>query len=86
MGTSHIAHLKITCMVEITSLHITHTGGGKITAITTTQHHFDHHIQAMSSETFATGVLPDKVIGFITTIHMSIPILSSMHVTLLKIF
>ena len=85
MSASHIVHLKITHMVETAKLHITHIEDGKITDLTTTQHHFNHHIQIVISQAFTTGGQPGKVIGFITPIHMSILIMSIMHVTIVKI-
>ena len=59
-------------MVETTVLHTTHTRAGKIEDITTTQHHLDHHIQTVISETFTTRGQLGQVIGFITPIHVSI--------------
>ena len=85
MSTSHVVHLKITHKVETTMLCITHTGDGKITDTTTTQHHFEHHIQTMISRTLTTGGQPGKAIGFVTLTHMSIPTMSFTHVTIVKI-
>ena len=85
MRASHIVHLKVTHMVETIMLHIAHTRDGKITDTSTTQHHFDCCLHTMISETFTTGGQPGKVIGFITSSHVSIPVMSFTHVTLVKI-
>ena len=69
-------------MVEMTILHITHA---EVTDITTTQHHFDHHTQTMFSEMFTTGGQTGKEIAFINPIHVSIPIMSFINVTSMKI-
>ena len=85
MSTSHIVHLKITHMMEMTMLHITDIGDGKITDTTIMQHHFNHYIQTVISKTFTTGGQLGKVISFITPVHVSIPMMSFMNKTLVKI-
>ena len=85
MNASHIVYLKRTHIVETIKLYTTHTREGKMEDITTTQHHSGHHIQTVISETFTIGGQPGQVIGFITPIHMSIPVVSFTHVTLMKI-
>ena len=57
----------------------------KIEDIATAQHHLGHHIQTIISETFTIGGQPGQVIGFTTSINMSIPITSFMYITLMKI-
>ena len=87
-GYEHILHGMLenkTHMVETIILHTTHTGNGKIEDITTTQHHLDCYIQAMISETYTIGGQPVQAIGFITPIHVSIPIMSFTHITIMKI-
>ena len=85
MIASHIACLKITHMVETTVLHTTHTRDGKIEDITITHQHLDHHIQTMIFETFTIGGQPGQVISFIIPVHMSVPVMFFMHITLMKI-
>ena len=82
MSVFHTVCLKIIHMVEMVILHTTHTRDGKIEDLTTMQHYSDHHIQSVISEAFTIGGQTGQVIGFITSIHMSIPIISFMHITL----
>ena len=85
MSTSHIVHLRITCMVEMVIPQTIHTSNGKIEDRTITQHHLDHHIQMMISEVFTIEGQPGQAIGFITLTLMSIPIMSFTHLMLLLI-
>ena len=85
MNESHIVHLKIRHKMEMTILHTTYGKDGKIGGITTTQHHLDHHTQTVLSKTFTIVGQPGQVIGFIKSIYVSIPIMSFMHMTLMKI-
>ena len=73
------------CMVTMVIFHNTHNKDGKIEDTAITQHHSDHHIQTVISEAFTIEDQPGQVIGFITPIHVSIPIMSFMHKTLMKI-
>ena len=85
MNTPQIVCLKITHMVEMVIPHTTHTKDGKIEDITTMQCHSEHRIKTVISETFTIGGQLGQVIGFITPIHMSIPIMSFTHIMLKKI-
>ena len=49
--------------------------------INTTQHHSEHHIQTA----ITIGDQPGQVIGFVTPIHVSIPQISFLHITLMEI-
>ena len=63
-------------------LYTTHTRDGKIEDITTTQHHLSDHTDC---DQFTIGAQLGQVIGFITPIHVRIPIMSFMHISLIKI-
>ena len=76
MNTSHIVHLRITCIVEMVILQTTHTKDGKIEDIIITQHHLGHYIQTVISEVFIIEGQPGQAISFITLTHMSVPIMS----------
>ena len=58
-------------------LQTTHSRDGKLEDISITQHYSDHHIQTVISKTFTIEGQPGQVIGFITLIHVSIPIMPS---------
>ena len=79
MSTSHIVHLKIIHMMENGHASITYTRDGKITDTAIMQHHFNHCIQIVISDTFTAGF------GFVTPIHVSVQIMSFTHITLVKI-
>ena len=65
------------------NLKTTHNKEPKIEGIPTTQHHLNHHNQIVINEAFAIEGHTGQVTGFIVLIHVNIPIMSFIPLTLM---